>query len=101
VYLVEHAAAGAIKVGVSSVDGRVNRHVGRGYQLVAQWVGLTHTGAREVEDQVKEFWQRNGWPQVAAAPKDGRTETAGIEHLRDTLDWMTGLLGPGTCPEAV
>jgi len=101
VYLVKHESTGAIKVGVSSGDSRVKRHAGRGYELVAQWLGLTHAGAHEVEDQVKAWWRDHGWPPVAAAPKDGRTETAGLEHLGDTQAWMIDRLGEGTCPEAV
>jgi len=99
VYLVKHVATGAIKVGVSSVDGRVNVHVGHGYKLVAQWLGLTHTQAREVEKAAHAFWRDRGWPAVADAPKDGWTETVGLEHLGDTQIWMTARLGPGTRPE--
>jgi hypothetical protein len=101
VYLLKHASTGAIKVGVSSGGRRVNVHVGRGYELVEQWLGLTHARAAEVEKQAHAFWRRNGWPAVAAAPKDGWTETAGLQHLGATRTWMSDLLGPGTCPEAV
>jgi len=94
VYLVEHPKTGAIKVGVASGDARVNGHVGRKYQLVAQWLGLTHARAHEVEQQVITFWRDNGWPRVEAAPKDGRTETTGNEHLPVTLAWVAQLLGP-------
>ncbi len=101
VYLLEHAETQAIKVGVASGAGPVNVHVGRGYQLVAQWLGLTHARAAEVEKQAHAFWRRNGWQAVQAAPKDGRTETTSNEHQLATRTWMTDRLGPGagTCPE--
>jgi len=100
VYLVKHVATGAIKVGIASGDARVNAHVGRGYELVVQWLGMTHARAREVETQAHAWWRAKGWQAVDAAPKDGWTETAGMQHLSDTRAWMSNLLGPGTCPEA-
>jgi len=96
VYLLEHARAGAIKVGVASGDARVVGHAGRKYHLVAQWLGLNHVRASAVEKQVIAFWRNNGWAQVEGAPRDGRTETTAAEHLSATLAWLTDLLGSST-----
>lgn len=96
VYLVGHAGAGAIKVGVASGEGRVNTHRGHGYARVACWEGLAHHRALEVEAAVIAFWRDNGWPQVDAAPKDGRTETTSNDHQSATLAWLTDRLGLST-----
>jgi len=82
----------SVKVGVASGESRVRRHLARGYQLVTEWRGLTHTQARDVERQTIAWWRSQGWPQVEAAPKDGRTETTSSEHLDATLAWIEGLL---------
>lgn len=96
VYLLEHPASGAIKVGVAGVDARVRRHLKRGYQLVAQWTGLEHSVTREAEVTTIAGWRTQGAGPVMSAPKDGRTETAS-SSLRDaTVAALTALLGPPT-----
>jgi len=92
VYLLVHPGGAAIKVGVASGNGRTRRHFGSGYRLVAQWAGLTHSQAATAERQVITFWRLLGWPQIEAAPKDGRTETAASTHLTETLAHLTDLL---------
>lgn len=94
VYLLEHAQAHALKVGVASSDKRVKTHIRSRYAVVAQWRGLEHTTALAAEKAILAFWRTNGWPPVAAAPRDGITETASLEHLAVTRAQLAALLGP-------
>jgi len=94
VYLLEHAQAHALKVGVASSDKRVKTHIRSRYAVVAQWRGLEHTTALAAEKAILAFWRTNGWPSVAAAPRDGITETASVEHLAVTRAQLAALLGP-------
>ena len=91
VYLLLHPS-GAIKIGVASGQGRVKGHLGRGYILVAEWLGLTHERAAESEKLCILFWRSQGWTQIDASPKDGRTETTSSEHLTETLAWLNSLI---------
>lgn len=93
VYLLAHPATGAVKVGIASGDSRVRKHTGRGYRLVAQWTGQAHEDAAAAERCVLERWRSLGIEPVAAAPRDGRTETAPALHLADTHEHFEQLLG--------
>jgi hypothetical protein len=97
VYLMLHDATQAIKVGISGNDGRVKRNGGRGYQLVTQWRSLTHTQAVDMERLTLSWWRSQGWQQVDACPKNGRTETTTSDHLQETLVWMTAQMSPRLC----
>jgi hypothetical protein len=93
VYLLVHPTAGAVKVGVTGSDARVRGHAGRGYRLVAQWTGLEHEAALAAERAVLACWRTGGLEPVAAAPRNGRTETAPIAQLAATRAHLGLLLG--------
>jgi hypothetical protein len=69
------------------------KHVERGYQPVEQWLGLGHDRAKEVENSVLASWKAAGWGLVANAPKNGRTETTDLVHLKDTRKLVRSHLG--------
>ena len=94
VYLLEHPAAGAIKVGIASGTRRVALHQGRGYRLVAQWTGLDHVVATSTERTVLRNWRDAGLAPVTGVPIDGRTETAPAAELTNALACLERLLGP-------
>jgi len=96
VYLLLHSAAGVLKVGVASGPVRVRRHVARGYRLIAQWTGVEHDAARAAERSVLTRWRAAGIDAVAAAPRNGRTETAPARHLLATRAQLGLLLGAPT-----
>jgi hypothetical protein len=93
VYLLVHLATRAIKIGIASGESRVLKHVERGYQPVEQWLGLGHDRAKEVENSVLASWKAAGWGLVANAPKNGRTETTDLVHLKDTRKLVRSHLG--------
>jgi hypothetical protein len=91
VYLLAHPV-GAIKVGIASGGARLRGHVGRGYRIVTEWWDLSHDQAVAAERQAIAYWRAQGWPQVDAAPKSGRTETCSSVHLSETRAWLAKLL---------
>ena len=96
VYLLQHFPAGAIKVGIASSKLRVAAHVTRGYSPVAEWWNLEHRAACTAERTTLQFWRSNGWAEVPAAPRDGRSETTSRAHLEETFRYITGELGAPT-----
>jgi len=96
VYLLVHRKAQAIKVGHSARRRRVATHVRHGYVVVGHWGGLEERVARRVEHLVTHSWRHRGISSAGAAPVEGRSETAPIEHLASTLCLLIDLLGaPG------
>lgn len=88
VYLLRHREVRCLKVGVASTSERVTDHLRRGYELVDEWLDLSHSQAVFLEHAVLSWWRSQGWSLVAGAPKDGRTETCSDEHLRETLSYV-------------
>jgi hypothetical protein len=74
----------------------VRGHIGRGYRLVVQWAGLDHDAALAAERAVIARWRAAGIEPVAAAPRNGRTETAPARHLPATRAQLGLLLGAPT-----
>ncbi|MCZ2858182.1 hypothetical protein [Blastococcus sp. VKM Ac-2987] len=74
----------------------MRNHVGRGYRLVAQWVGLDHDAALTAERAVITRWRAAGVEPVATAPRNGVTETAPAALLAGTRAHLGLLLGTPT-----
>lgn len=80
VYLLRHAAAGAVKVGVTAmVNGRMPRitqHATRGWVAVLVYHAASHIEAYEAERAVVNHWRASGVGIGMPVGTDGYTETA-------------------------
>lgn len=82
IYLVEHRALSALKVGVTSsfaLTDRIRQHVLNNWEVCKVWEVDSMNSAIKVEQAVINWWRRelNSWPALRAdeMPQGGYTET--------------------------